>query len=69
MTQDTGIYSGKRLAIRCPWCDDGWQIIRQNRLTEEFFVSCTEWPKCSFSGNLPEHIRMRAMGQRSLFDD
>jgi len=69
MKQDTGIYSGKRLALKCPWCNEGQQIIRQNRQTDEFFVSCTQWPKCDFSANLPEDIRLRALGQRSLFDD
>jgi len=57
------LFSGKRLGIHCPYCRDGEKVIRQNRTSGEFFVSCTGWPDCNFSENLPEDLRLRVLDQ------
>lgn len=61
---------GKRLEISCPECGPGSSmIIRQNRETKEFFIGCSNYPRCRFSQNLPESLRLQALGQKGLFDD
>ena len=65
---DHELFSGKLLPFSCPWCKIGKKVIRQNRETREFFTSCTRWPECKFSENLPEDMRLRALGQKGLFD-
>jgi ssDNA-binding Zn-finger/Zn-ribbon topoisomerase 1 len=60
---------GKHLHISCPECGVGSSmVIRQNGDTLEFFIGCSNYPRCKHSQNLPEHLRLEALGQRSLFD-
>jgi ssDNA-binding Zn-finger/Zn-ribbon topoisomerase 1 len=63
------IKAGENTHIHCPECQEGEMIIRQNRQTDEFFLGCSRYPDCKHSQNLPEHLRLRALGQRGLFDD
>lgn len=62
------IKSGHNTHIHCPECGDGEMIVRQNRQTDEFFLGCSNYPSCKHSQNLPEELRLRALGQRGLFD-
>ena len=63
------IKAGKILEIHCSECGDGKLIIRQNRQTDEFFLGCTRYPDCKHSQILPEHMRLKALGQKGLFDE
>lgn len=63
------IEPGKKSGLHCPECTDGEQVYRQNRETEEFFLACTNYPMCKWSANLPEHLRLSALGVKGLFDE
>jgi ssDNA-binding Zn-finger/Zn-ribbon topoisomerase 1 len=54
----------------CPRC--GWKlVIRRNRETGEEFLSCLGWRvnQCTYTEPLPEAIKLRRAGQRSMFDE
>ena len=66
----TELKPGKRLEISCPECGVGSSlVVRQNRETQEYFLGCSNYPQCEHSQNLPEEMRLRALGQRGLFDE
>jgi ssDNA-binding Zn-finger/Zn-ribbon topoisomerase 1 len=36
----------------CPKCSDGKLIKRQNNRTKEYFLGCTNYPKCPYTQKL-----------------
>jgi ssDNA-binding Zn-finger/Zn-ribbon topoisomerase 1 len=58
----------KRLSLKCPDCETGEQIIRQNSGSGHYFIACTAWPECKWTAELPESLRMRLEGQPGLFN-
>lgn len=59
---------GKQLAVTCTECGEGKMTVRLNSKTDEWFLGCSRYPECKHTQNLPEHLRMQAMGQKGLFD-
>jgi ssDNA-binding Zn-finger/Zn-ribbon topoisomerase 1 len=59
---------GKRTGIHCTECGEGLMTVRLNSKTDEWFLGCSCYPDCKHTQNLPEHLRMQAMGQTPLFD-
>lgn len=69
MTYDNELV-GKVTAKSCPDCGPTYRmIIRQNSKTGKLFLGCINYPECKRTELLPESFKMKAMGQRGLFDD
>ena len=64
------LVKGQEVKMGCPNCGIATRlIVRVNSSTEEQFLGCPNWPKCSHTQNVPDHIWMKAQGQPELFDD
>ena len=60
---------GQEVAVGCPKCGIATRlIVRINSATDEPFLGCPNWPDCDHTQNVPDHIWMKASGQRELFD-
>jgi ssDNA-binding Zn-finger/Zn-ribbon topoisomerase 1 len=58
---------GKTIGYKCPYCERGDQIVRQNQTTYHYFIGCSAWPKCAFTAELPESLRLKLLGATPLF--
>jgi hypothetical protein len=62
------IQPGKEVGVICPECSaDTRMVIRRNKKNGTLFLGCPNWPKCQYTSPIPEHIKMEAAGQPSLF--
>jgi len=64
--QDTGIHCGN--------CKDegrgiSTMIIRENSENASLFLGCRNYPTCRHTMPIPEEYKMRAAGQKGLFDE
>jgi ssDNA-binding Zn-finger/Zn-ribbon topoisomerase 1 len=55
--------------IPCPYCVPPRSlIVKTNHLTDHQFLGCPNYPECTFTRSIPEEWKMRAAGQKGLFD-
>ena len=60
---------GQEVHIGCPNCGIATRlIVRVNKSNGGQFLGCPNWPKCSHTQNIPDHILMEALGAPKLFD-
>ncbi len=50
---------------RCPDCGDHL-VVRENRQNGSEFIGCSNWPRCTHTEELPERLRLIAMGAQQL---
>lgn len=43
-------------------------IVRTNKKTGHQFLGCPNWPECTETREIPDEIKLRAMGQKELFE-
>ncbi len=46
------IVAGTRTPLSCPLCAEGVLVVRQNRATGSYFLSCDLWPTCDGKGSI-----------------
>jgi len=55
--------------IDCPECDiQSKLIVRTNRHSGHQFLGCARYPDCDYTREIPEAWKLRAAGQKGLFD-
>lgn len=54
--------------IVCPKCG-AKLIVKTNSYTQAQFLACPGYPECKHTEVIPEEIKMRALGQPTLFDN
>lgn len=59
--------NGQQTEKTCPHCGSNL-VVRTNRANDSQFLACPRWPECSYTSGIPEDMKMRAAGQRGLFD-
>lgn len=60
--------NGKEVELVCPKCVPPPKLVmRTNRQNGSQFLGCQNYPMCNFTMEIPEHIRLRAQGQPTLF--
>lgn len=56
--------------ILCPSCVPPRKlIVKTNKHTDHQFLGCPNYPDCNFTRGIPEEWKMRAAGQKGLFDE
>lgn len=64
------IVDGTVMAISCPKCGPASRlVVRTRKDGKGQFLGCPNWPECDHTAEIPESIKMRAAGQRGLFDE
>lgn len=58
---------GTTVEISCPDCGTKF-IIRQNSNSLDFFLGCSQYPRCKETREIPETLLMLEAGQASFFD-
>lgn len=57
-----------KTSLTCPKCGPATRlVIRKNKRLKTEFLGCENWPECDYTRELPEHVRMEALGQPTLF--
>ena len=60
---------GERVEKSCPECGVGHRlIVRQNSHTLDYFLGCSNYPKCKYTEEIPEAWLMREQGQAAFWD-
>lgn len=60
---------GKEVTIECAECGAPYMIIRENSHNKTRFLGCPNYPQCRGTRPITEELRMRALGQKGLFDN
>jgi len=57
--------------ILCPECNTPSRrlIVRTNRQNGGQFLGCPNWPRCTYTREIPQSWIMRVNSQRGLFDN
>jgi ssDNA-binding Zn-finger/Zn-ribbon topoisomerase 1 len=65
----TELKKGQEVTVPCPNCGiDTRLVVRVNKKNGLQFLGCPNWPQCDHTQNVPDHIRMEALGAPKLFD-
>jgi ssDNA-binding Zn-finger/Zn-ribbon topoisomerase 1 len=57
-------------SIECPECQHGVHlIVKTNKINNNQFLGCPNWPECDFTRGIPHEWVLRAQGQPELFKD
>jgi len=51
----------------CPECD-GDMLVKTNRHTGHQFLGCANYPECRHTDQIPEAMKLRALGAATLFE-
>jgi len=63
------LLDGQEVESVCPECSPAPPklVIRTNRRTGNQFLGCPNWPRCFYTCEIPEYLKLKAAGQPMLF--
>lgn len=52
----SNLANGEWVEMACPKCGTNKLVVRQNKFNNGQFLGCSNWPGCSYTRSIPEHL-------------
>lgn len=67
MSKEPEFENNKEVDLRCPECSaDTKLLIKTNRNNGSQFIGCRNFPDCTYTREIPEHLKMELRGYKRL---